>query len=148
KSSAAKVQIDPATQLGVISGIISFTGSSAKPEKIDMSQDPGCVLGNPEPNLSQSLIVDKGGLANVYVYVKDGPPEFQNAAFPAPTDIAVIDQRGCRYVPHVMGVRAGQKVQILNSDSTMHNVHPSPELNQAWNESQMPKGNPLDKTFN
>jgi plastocyanin len=148
KAAAAKVQIDPVTQPGSVSGTISFTGSAPKPAKIDMSQDPGCVIGNPEPNFSQSVVVADGKLANVYVYIKAGPPEFQNAAFPAPTETAVIDQRGCRYVPHVMGVRTGQKIQVLNSDSTMHNVHPAPERNQAWNESQMPKGTPIEKTFN
>ena len=147
KPQAAKVQIDPAAQPGVITGTISFTGTAPQPEKIDMSQDPGCVLGNPDPNFSQSVVVGKGKLANVYVYIKDGPPEFQNAAFPPANEIAVLDQRGCRYVPHVLGIRTGQKLQILNSDSTMHNVHPAPEHNQAWNESQMPKGSPLEKSF-
>jgi plastocyanin len=147
QKSQATVQIDPATQPGEIVGTVTFTGTTSQPEKIDMSQDPGCVLGNPEPNFSQSVVVEKGKLANVYVYIKDGPPEFQNAAFPPTNETAVIDQRGCRYVPHVLGVRVGQRIQILNSDSTMHNVHPAPEHNPAWNESQMPKGTPLEKTF-
>jgi plastocyanin len=144
----ARIQIDPGAQPGVINGTVSLTGTAGQPEKIDMSQDPGCVLGNPEPNFSPSLAVDRGQLANVYVYIKDGPPTFQNATYPAATATAVIDQRGCRYIPHVLGVRVGQLVQILNSDSTMHNVHPAPEHNPAWNESQMPRGVPLEKTFN
>ena len=53
-------------------------------------------------------MVDKGNLANVFVYVKDG---LGNRTFDVPKDPAVLDQRGCRYHPHVMGVMAGQTVQ-------------------------------------
>jgi hypothetical protein len=43
----------------------------------------------------------------------------------------------------------GQPLRILNGDSTMHNIHPSPQAagNTEWNVSQMPKGPPVEKTF-
>jgi plastocyanin len=143
----ASLQIDPATESGVVSGTVSFQGEPPKREKIDMSQDPGCVLGNPAPNLSESVLVTSGKLENVYVYIKEFPADLSDAGFPTPIEAAFVDQVGCRYTPHVLGIRTGQKLQVLNSDSTMHNVHPAPQSNAAWNESQMPKGKPLEKTF-
>jgi plastocyanin len=49
-----------------------------------------------------------------------------------------LDQHGCMYQPHVLGVMAGQKIDIKNSDTTNHNIHPLPQTNQEWNESQPP----------
>ncbi len=39
----------------------------------------------------------------------------------------MLDQKGCRYVPHVFGVQAGQTIQVSNNDTTLHNVHAHPE---------------------
>ena len=41
----------------------------------------------------------------------------------------------------------GQPLKILNSDNAEHNVHPMPKNNREWNESQMPRGAPIIKTF-
>jgi hypothetical protein len=41
----------------------------------------------------------------------------------------VIDQVGCRYIPHVFAVQAGQKLRIKSSDPTSHNVHFLPTVN-------------------
>jgi plastocyanin len=135
--------IDPATT-GSISGTISFSGAPPKRVPIDMDMDMGCSLATKDPNLSEAVIVNQGKLQNVFVYVKDGLDAY---AIPTPSQPAVLDQVGCRYIPHVMGLVAGQTLKILNSDSTMHNVHPVPQKNQQWNESQMPKGEPKERTF-
>ena len=42
------------------------------------------------------------------------------------------------YKPHVIGVMTGQQIKIKNSDPTNHNIHPLPQVNQEWNESQPP----------
>jgi plastocyanin len=132
-------KVDPATA-ATVSGTVKFDGTAPKPKKIDMSQDPACK-GN---NETETVEVSNGDLANVFVYVKDGLDKY---SFDAPKEPVTIDQQGCRYHPHVLGVMAGQPVKIINSDNTTHNIHPSPKDNREWNESQPPKGAPIQKEF-
>jgi hypothetical protein len=138
--SAPVVSIDPSTA-GSIAGSVTFKGVAPKPPMLDMSQDPACP---PEPQPSEVLAVKNGKLANVFVYVKDGLPA---GSFAAPGEPVVLDQKGCRYIPHVLGVMTGQQFKVLNSDIAQHNVHPMPANNPQWNESQMPSGKPITKTF-
>jgi len=138
-SAPAATPIDPST-VGSVSGTVKFDGSAPKAQKIDMSQDPACKGANEAEN----VVADKGDLANVFVYVKDG---LGSRTFDLPKDPVVLDQSGCRYHPHVLGVMAGQTVQIKNDDPTTHNIHPTPKDNREWNESQPPQSAPIEKTF-
>jgi plastocyanin len=135
----AATPIDPAT-VATVSGTVKFDGTSPKASKIDMSQDPACKGGNEAEN----VVVDGGDLANVFVYVKDG---LGSRTFDVPKDAVLLDQSGCKYHPHVLGVMAGQTVQIKNDDQTTHNIHPTPKDNREWNESQPPASAPLEKNF-
>ena len=137
--AATSAPIDPATAASV-SGTVSFDGTAPKAVKIDMSQDPACKGANQ----SETLVADGGKLANVFVYVKEG---LGNRTFDAPKEAITLDQQGCRYHPHVMGVMVGQNVEIKNDDPTTHNIHPTPTNNREWNESQPPKAAPLEKNF-
>lgn len=139
EQSRPAVKVDPATA-ATISGVVKFDGPVPKPQKIDMSQDPACGT---KPAFDESLVVNNGDLANVFVYVKDGPPMNSIYIGPAP----VIEQKGCRYEPHVIGVVNGASLKIVNADETTHNIHPMPSSNKQWNESQLPKGEPIIKTF-
>jgi plastocyanin len=131
--------VDPATAAAV-GGTVKFEGVAPKPAKIDMSQDPNCKGSN----TAENVVVAGGDLANVFVYVKEG---LGNRTFALPKDPVVLDQSGCRYHPHVLGVMAGQTVKIANSDPTTHNIHPTPKDNREWNESQAPQAPALEKSF-
>jgi len=134
------VAVDKST-VGSIAGTVTFKGPVGKLKTIDMSQDPSCPT---DPHAPDVMVVNNGKLANVFVYVKEG---LGPVAFPASSQPAVLDQKGCRYAPHVLGLMVGQTLKLLNSDLTEHNVHPMPKNNADWNESQMPRGAPLTKTF-
>jgi len=142
----AKAALDPA-MAGTISGTISFKGKTPERVKIDMSQDPACAMTAGENDAEQYVIGKKGALANVYVYVKAGLPP--NVSFPAKTAPVVVDQKGCRYVPHVVAVQVGEPVEFRNSDPTMHNVHTLPSVtgNASTDISQGPMGAPQTETF-
>jgi plastocyanin len=137
--AAPATPIDPST-VASISGTVKFDGTAAKPAKIDMSQDPACKGAN----AAENLVADGGNLANVFVYVKEG---LGNRTFDIPKDSVTIDQQGCRYHPHVLGVMAGQNIEIKNDDPTTHNIHPTPQSNREWNESQPPQAAPIEKNF-
>jgi plastocyanin len=141
--AARSLKIDPRT-VATVSGVVKLEGAPPKPQKIDMGQDPAC--GN-QPNFDESFVVNNGDLANVFVYVKSVAPGAGGGIVTAATT-PPIEQKDCRYHPHVMGVLVGQRVTIVNHDETTHNIHPVPAQNRQWNESQMPKDPPLEKTFN
>ncbi len=137
--AATATPIDPATAASV-SGTVKFDGAPPKAATIDMSQDPNCK----GQNTAENIVVSGGDLANVFVYVKEG---LGNRTFDVPKDPVMVDQHGCKYHPHTLGVMAGQTVKIVNSDPTTHNIHPTPKDNREWNESQAPQSAPLEKTF-
>ena len=138
-TAPAATPIDPAT-VATINGTVKFDGTAPKASKIDMSQDPGCK----GMNEAENTVVSGGDLANVFVYVKDG---LGGRTFDVPKDAVVLEQKGCRYHPHVLGVMAGQTVDIKNSDPTTHNIHPTPKDNREWNESQPPSSADIQKNF-
>ncbi|HEX8815188.1 MAG TPA: carboxypeptidase regulatory-like domain-containing protein [Terriglobales bacterium] len=138
-AAPAATPIDPAT-VASVSGTVTLDGAAPKPTKIDMSQDPACAGAN----MSETVGDDGGKLANVFVYVKDG---LGNRNFDTPATPVELDQSGCKYHPHVLGVMVNQPVSIVNSDPTTHNIHPTPKDNREWNESQPPKSAALSKTF-
>jgi plastocyanin len=138
-TAAPATPIDQAT-VGSVSGVVKYAGTAPKPAKIDMSQDPACK----GTNTAETLVVNNGNVENAFVYAKDG---LGNRTFDVPKDAVTIDQQGCRYHPHVIGVMAGQMVKILNSDPTTHNIHPTPKDNREWNESQPPKAPAIEKSF-
>lgn len=123
----------------VVRGTIHFNGQPPAPRAIDTAQDTNC----PKDVTSESLQAKDGELKNVFVYIKDGLPD---ADYPVPPP-ATLDQHGCRYVPHVLGVMTGQKLRILNSDPTMHNVHASSRTNESWNISQDQHAQPDERSF-
>ena len=140
--------LDPAT-LGAVSGTIRFVGEAPERVKIDMSMDPVCSITGGD-NFAEQYMVKKGKLANVYVYIKSGPPAAVSAPGPIKAIVPIMDQIGCKYVPHVIALMRGGSVEFRNSDGTMHNIHTLPEVagNQPIDISQGPKGAPQVKQFN
>jgi hypothetical protein len=147
EKSVPVAPLDPAT-LGTVSGTIHFVGKPPAPVKIDMSMDPVCSMTAGD-NFAEQYIVHDGKLANVYVYIQSGPPAATSATAPTPAPV-VLDQLGCKYVPHVVALMRGGSVEFRNSDSTMHNIHTLPTVagGAPIDISQGPKGAPQIKQFN
>lgn len=130
---------------GTITGTVTLVGKAPNPRRIDTSADPACGKMNSEL-LTEDAIVNDGKLANVFVYVKSGEPvDFYS--FEQPTSTVSLERKGCRYEPHVLGLRTGQQLVIPNLDPTYHNAHPLTKSNPEWNQTQVP-GATLIKTFN
>ena len=135
---------------GTISGVISYNGTPPAPKKIDTTADPVC--GQKNPNLmTDDAIIKDGKVANTFVYIKEGTVEggkkIGDYSWTTPTSEVQLDQNGCHYAPHVLGVMVNQKLKITNSDATQHNIHPTPKLNQEWNQTQANGAPPIEKAF-
>jgi hypothetical protein len=136
--------------VGTVSGVIAFTGAVPAAKKIDTSADPVC--GQKNPNLTvEDTVVKDGKLANVFVYVKDGQTadgkKIGDFTWATPTSAVTLDQNGCHYRPHILGVQTNQKINITNSDPTQHNIHWTPKVNPEWNQSQPNGAPPIEKSF-
>ena len=140
----AAAPVEPAGS-GNIAGKVVLEGTAPKNALIKMEADPACASAAKTPQTQETFMVGEGGvLQNVFVYVKDG---LGNRKFPIPTDTVQIDQQNCRYRPHVVGIRVGQPLEMLNSDPTVHNVHAMATTNQQFNVGEPVKGMKMSHTF-
>ncbi len=136
--------VDPA-KAATLSGRILLEGEAPKPPRLNLGADEDCKAMHDGPIFSEQVSVGpEGGLQNVFVYVKSG---LEGKAFGVSSEIVAIDQQGCIYKPHVVGVQIGQTLRVTNSDATLHNVHPLPSNNREFNKSQAAGAGPLDSTF-
>ena len=144
KSTGGK-PVDAATA-GSLAGKVTFSGKPPANEPLRVGTDPACqTAAGPNPVSDAVLVAADGAVKNVFVYVKDGLDSAYT--FDVPTTPVLLDQKGCRYSPRVVGARVGQPLEIVNSDATMHNVHAMPKLNDEFNSSQPMQGIRTTKTF-
>jgi len=148
-SAPAKSAAPPAAPLdagtaGTITGTVTLEGDAPEMKTIQMAADPSCARMHTEPVKTEFVVVGDGGtLANVFVYVKSGV----HGDFPPPTEPVLLDQKGCLYSPHVIGIQVGQPLKIRNDDETLHNIHAMPKNNKEFNIGQPVKGLETEKTF-
>jgi hypothetical protein len=145
-STPAAGAIDPATiaDAGSISGSINFGGDAPQAQVLQMAADPFCVTAHAgQEVLSQRMVVNENGtLRYVFVYVKDVEGNFVGAS-----DSVTLNQTGCMYDPHMVGLQTNQTLTILNSDDTLHNVNAQPSNNQGFNFAQPVAGMTNDQSF-
>jgi hypothetical protein len=142
-SAPGAQKVDPATA-GDVKGTVTLEGTAPKNEAIKMNADPVCLKEARGDQFQETYMVKDGKLENVFVYVKDG---LGNYMYDPPTGSPRIDQKQCRYHPHVFGMRVGQSLEILNSDPTLHNIHATPKGNSEFNTGQPIQGMKTQHTF-
>lgn len=143
-ASLPEARVDPATA-GTISGSIYFRGDAPSNPEIDMSSNPQCERQHKTPAHAETIVVNSNHtLRNVFVWIKSGLPQ---AHWAASATSARLDQNGCVYSPHVLGIMEGQDLEIINSDPVNHNVHAESQTNPAWNESEPPRAEHKFKRF-
>jgi plastocyanin len=115
-----------------ITGTVTFDGKAPTLKPLAMDADPACAKKHSTPVPSEALVLGTGNtVGNIMVWVSKGLPA--GKTYPAPKTPVVLDQNGCQYKPHVMGIMVGQAYKILNSDGILHNVHALPKINKAFN---------------
>ena len=120
-----------------ITGTITFAGKAPNLKPLAMDADPVCARKHSGPVPSELLVLGSGNtMGNILVFVSKGLPA--GKTWPVPQTPVVLDQNGCQYKPHVMGIMVGQPYKILNSDGLAHNVHTLPKVNPTFNKSMPP----------
>ncbi|MFO0980887.1 MAG: carboxypeptidase regulatory-like domain-containing protein [Planctomycetota bacterium] len=144
-SQASRKPWDPAKGTATIKGVVKWSGALPTRRVMDMAADAKCKEAHAEPVLDESTVVNANGtLKNVFVWVKTGLEAFE---FAPPTEPVVLDQKGCMYHPHVVGIQVGQPLVIRNSDSLLHNIHGYPTKNKTFNVGQATQGLEHKLTF-
>jgi len=129
---------------GTVSGKITYTGTPAKQKPIDMSKEPSSAKQHTTPITTETVVTGANNtLANVVVYISAGAPDESSA----PAQAVTFTQKGCQYIPHVLAMRPGQELKVVNADQTSHNIHPLAKINREWNKSQPPGTPPLSEKF-
>lgn len=141
--AAAVPTVDPEIA-ATIGGRVLLDGAPALDQAIDMSDEPACEdkYGADGP-MTETVVGAEGRLGNVFVYVKEG----LEGDFPAAEDPVVLDQEGCRYHPHVLGIQVGQSLLIRNDDPLLHNINAQPTVNRGFNVSQPQAGMESTRRF-
>ncbi len=134
-----------ALEAGSVAGKITYEGAIPNLRPVKMDADPGCVSKHSKPVTPDILVLDENrGMKYIFVQIKNAP----DASGSAPTTPVVIDQVGCRYEPHVVGVMVGQPLKFKNSDGILHNVHGLPKENPQFNIGMPPTLKEKDVTLN
>jgi len=83
----------------------------------------------------ESLVVDPAtkGIANIIVYLRKAPANMPAELKESKEKNLTVDQKGCRYFPHVLAVRTDQTVTCVSSDPVAHNVNIAPFINPPQN---------------
>ena len=121
-----------------LSGTVKLNGPVPKPKvNKPLLADPACAAcqKNGEPLKDNLVVDDSGGVRWAFVYVKKG---LEGKTFDPPATAVQLDQVGCTYAPHVIGIMVGQPLTIRNSDPMAHNVHGLPFSNREFNKGQPP----------
>ena len=135
-----------ASTAGTLHGRIVFHGVKPAPKKIAMDTEAACVKAHDgKPVYEESVVVGKkGGLANAFVYIQKGLEGKTFEPIPLPV---MLDQHGCMFVPRAIGMQSGQTLDVKNSDTVSHNIHPMPKNGREWNEQQSPQSPDLHRKF-
>jgi len=127
---------------GAIRGIVNFSGAVPETRTIVVTDDTNACGGSVQ--IHDLEIASHGGLANAVVSLTDIT---SGAVLEAPTSPAALDQRGCRFTPHVVLAGVDQVVEILNSDPVAHNVHTVAFDNRSFNRTQPPSVEKIEVSF-
>ena len=121
-------------EAGTLKGHVKYDGKPPKKKRLRMDADPVCGSAHSGPVYNENFkMAEDGSMEEALIYLKG-----VSYSKGAPSESAILDQKGCVYEPHVFGMIAGQQLLIKNSDATLHNIHSMPKKNKEFNFA-MPK---------
>jgi len=106
---------------GTVSGTVKWVGPRVKPPSVPITKNPEVCdpEGTKVRDLERIVVDSDGGVANTVVYLKDIT---RGKAMDLPEARRTLDQRQCRYVPHISLVPLHSDFRIKSSDPILHTV--------------------------
>src|SRR5262245_16430603 len=126
---------------GSIKGTVVLKGTTPELKKLAVTIDQ-YVCGK-EKNSEELVVSPQGGIRSAVVWIEKPPATAAAEALPS---TAAVDQKECTFLPRVVVVPAGGKIDFLNSDRLLHNLHATPSANPPFNRTQ-PKGRTITIAF-
>ena len=110
------------TDGGSISGTVKWSGPAPHALDYPVTKDPEICEseGKKTVSLERLILGPEGGVANTIVYLKNIS---EGKAIDLPEQRRHLDQKHCRYIPHILLVPANSDLQMQSSDATLHTVH-------------------------
>jgi hypothetical protein len=144
---ASALATSPAGAGASATGVVRYEGPAIQALPLRMNADPKCAeLHQGEPVLARDrLVAADGGVANVFVYLKEAPPG--TGPFAAPQEPVRLTQERCFYEPRVLGILVQQQLEVHNEDATLHNVRCLAKTNRPFNLGQPAQTPPRTKFF-
>ena len=99
------------------------------------------VCGQTVPN--EEIVAKDGGLGNAVVWIDN-----IQSGMPKKKQTVLLDQKKCRYVPHVMSATVNSNLVITSSDPTLHNIHGFLGRRTVFNVAMPVKGMRISKRLN
>jgi plastocyanin len=133
---------------GNITGKVTLAGNApAEKEITPLIEDATCgkLLNGAKPKTKFFVVGANKELADVVVILRGDSLKGKSAGAAAPA--AVLDQKGCEYLPQILAVQTGQKITVKNSDPVMHNVHTTPTSSGNKEENKGQGAGAPDLTF-
>lgn len=123
---------------GNVTGTVTYEGDAPARKALAINTQEQHCIDATKGAKSEELVVSKGkGIQNVVVYMRlRGTQELK---IPDKKKL-IVDQKGCRYLPHVIVVPKGATVTITSDDPVAHNVHSHATKNDAPNVQIANKG--------
>ncbi len=140
-----EARLEVSKDTGTVIGVVRFDGEVPKPQTLKVTvADKACHQG---PMYSEKLVVSKDKKiqwAVASIKKIEGGKSFSEGDTDNPV---TLDQKGCRFIPHVVICPKGRPLQILNSDGILHNVHTMARKNQPFNRGMPGRVKKIDVTF-
>jgi hypothetical protein len=121
-SAQSVYQVITVTRGGSISGTVKWTGASVKPLVLPINKNSDvCDPSNGKTRDLERLVVGPDeGVQNTVVYLKNVT---RGKAMDLPTARASLNQKNCRYEPHILLLPQSLDLRMKNSDPILHNIH-------------------------
>jgi hypothetical protein len=107
---------------GTISGTVKWSGAIPKSAQFPITKD--VQICDPDSkktaDLERLIIGPEGGVANTVVYLKNIT---SGKAMNLPEQRRHLDQKHCRYIPHILLVPQNSPLDMVSSDATLHTIH-------------------------